>query len=235
MKALVLSAGMGSRMRGFSTLPKGLMCYVDGEFLVERLIRQLHQVGVDDITVVVGYKKSFMLQVLDHVENITVVDNPFFDKDKNIYSMKLGLEKIVDDDVLVFESDMIASDDLVGFVAGSDFIDHSVWYTNGVFKKGMYGGILRTDGDDCVVDIQVVDSYKNRYRDYSKLSGMMRISQSELSVFKKLLEVYSNNTLDQYYLVPWMENLDVLPCIRADISHYVFSSFNTSSSGFSFI
>ena len=218
---------MGSRMRGFSSLPKGLMCYVDGEFLVERLIRQLHQVGIDNITVVVGYKKSFMLQILDRVENVTVVDNPLYDKDKNILSMKLGLKDITDDDIVVFESDMIASDDLVGFVTGTDFIDHSVWYTNGIFKKGMYGGILRTDGDDHVTDIKIVDRYNTCYNGYHKLSGIMRINSSELDMFKKLLKVYSNNTLDQYYLNPWIENLDVLPCIRGDISHYVFSSFNT--------
>ncbi len=56
--AVILAAGGGDiSAKSVYSLPKGL--YVkDGETLIERQIRQLKEVGIDDITVVVGYKQE---------------------------------------------------------------------------------------------------------------------------------------------------------------------------------
>lgn len=56
--AVIMAAGGGDiSSKSVYSLPKGL--YVkDGETLIERTIRQLKEAGVDDITVVVGYKQE---------------------------------------------------------------------------------------------------------------------------------------------------------------------------------
>ena len=56
--AVILAAGFGSRFvpLTFET-PKGLL-EVFGERMIERQIAQLHEVGVTDITIVVGYLKE---------------------------------------------------------------------------------------------------------------------------------------------------------------------------------
>lgn len=56
--AVILAAGGGDiSAKSVYSLPKGL--YVkDGETLIERQIRQLKEAGIDDITVVVGYKQE---------------------------------------------------------------------------------------------------------------------------------------------------------------------------------
>ena len=56
--AIILAAG-GSDISAKSVYskPKGLF-YKDGETLIERQIRQLKEAGIDDITVVVGYKQE---------------------------------------------------------------------------------------------------------------------------------------------------------------------------------
>lgn len=62
--AVIMAAGMSSRFAPLSyEKPKGLML-VKGEILIERQIRQLHEAGITDITVVVGYMKEkfFYLQ-----------------------------------------------------------------------------------------------------------------------------------------------------------------------------
>lgn len=54
--AIIMAAGLSSRFAPLSyEKPKGLTL-VKGEVLIERQIRQLKAVGIDDITVVVGYK-----------------------------------------------------------------------------------------------------------------------------------------------------------------------------------
>ena len=56
--AIILAAGFGVRMVPINVLqPKGLL-EVHGEPLIERLITQLHEVGITDITVVVGFMKG---------------------------------------------------------------------------------------------------------------------------------------------------------------------------------
>ena len=56
-KAIILAAGLGMRMVPINTeVPKALLT-VKGETLIERLIHQLHEVNVYDITVVVGFMK----------------------------------------------------------------------------------------------------------------------------------------------------------------------------------
>jgi CTP:phosphocholine cytidylyltransferase-like protein/thiamine kinase-like enzyme len=62
--AVIMAAGMSTRFAPLSyEKPKGLLT-VKGEILIERQIRQLHAVGITDITVVVGYMKEqfFYLQ-----------------------------------------------------------------------------------------------------------------------------------------------------------------------------
>ena len=55
---MILAAGYGMRMVPINMeTPKGLL-EVEGEPLIERLIRQLHAVKVKEIYVVVGFKKE---------------------------------------------------------------------------------------------------------------------------------------------------------------------------------
>ena len=57
--AIIMAAGLSSRLAPISyEKPKGLL-RVRGEVLIERQLRQLQEAGVTDITVVVGYKKEY--------------------------------------------------------------------------------------------------------------------------------------------------------------------------------
>ena len=63
--AVILAAGFGSRFvpMTFET-PKGLL-EVYGERMIERQIKQLHEAGVTDITIVVGYLKEKFEYLID--------------------------------------------------------------------------------------------------------------------------------------------------------------------------
>ena len=53
-----LAAGKSSNFAPFTyEKPKGIFC-VKGEILIERQIRQLHEAGVEEIYIVVGYMKE---------------------------------------------------------------------------------------------------------------------------------------------------------------------------------
>lgn len=72
--ALIMAAGLSSRFAPISyEKPKGLLM-VRGEVLIERQIRQLLEAGIDDITVVVGYKKEYFFY-LEDVFGVHIVVN----------------------------------------------------------------------------------------------------------------------------------------------------------------
>ena len=73
--AIILAAGFGMRMVPINlTTPKALI-EVNGEPLIERTIRQLHEAGVTDITVVVGFMKEQFEYLMDEY-GVDLVDQP---------------------------------------------------------------------------------------------------------------------------------------------------------------
>ena len=64
--AVILAAGFGSRFVPLTfEMPKGLL-EVYGERMIERQIKQLHEAGVTDITIVVGYLKEKFEYLIDN-------------------------------------------------------------------------------------------------------------------------------------------------------------------------
>jgi len=73
--AVIIAAGFGSRFvpLTFET-PKGLL-EVFGERMIERQIRQLHEAGITDITIVVGYLKEKFEYLIDKYQ-VKLLYNP---------------------------------------------------------------------------------------------------------------------------------------------------------------
>lgn len=89
-QAVILAAGFGLRMIPINLeTPKGVL-QVKGEVLIERLIRQLHQVGVHRITVVVGFMKE-QYEYLIQEFGVELVVNTEYASRNNLYSLRLAL------------------------------------------------------------------------------------------------------------------------------------------------
>lgn len=91
--AIIMAAGMSSRFVPLSLeKPKGLL-EVRGEILIERQIRQLQAAGIDDITVVVGYKKE-MFFYLEEQFHVKLVVNPDYYKYNNTSTLMCVLPRL---------------------------------------------------------------------------------------------------------------------------------------------
>lgn len=224
-QAIVLAAGRSRRMEHLSNKePKCLLPYRD-ESILKRLVRQLKQNGIEKIVVTAGYRASSIHKMFNNEPGVEIVENRMYEEDVNILSMNLALVHI-QGACGIFEADTVLEDDLVKYIVGSDFEKRSVWFTKGKFKPPQYGAILRSDRRGNVTDLQIISAYHDRYKHYSKITGVMRISANEIELFRALVSTYSRNTIKQYYLVPWIENLKLLPCMEADISPFAFFTFN---------
>lgn len=91
--AVILAAGLSSRFAPISyEHPKGLL-KVRGEVLIERQIEQLLAAGVDDIIVVVGYKKEAFFY-LEEKYGVEIVVNRDYAERNNNASLMLVRERL---------------------------------------------------------------------------------------------------------------------------------------------
>ena len=88
--AIIMAAGSGSRLAPLSyEKPKGML-EVRGEILIERLIRQLREAGIEHICVVVGYMKE-AFSYLEETFGVAMVENPAY-ADRNNHSSLMAAE-----------------------------------------------------------------------------------------------------------------------------------------------
>ena len=92
-RAIILAAGFGMRMVPINTeMPKGLL-EVNGEPLIERIIKQLHEVGIQEIYVVVGFMKEKYEYLMDEY-GVELVVNPDYATKNNLHSLRLAKEHL---------------------------------------------------------------------------------------------------------------------------------------------
>lgn len=92
-RAIILAAGFGMRMVPINLeMPKGLL-EVNGEALIERAIRQLHEVGIKEIYIVVGFMKERYEYLIDEY-GVELVVNPEYASRNNLHSVNLVREHL---------------------------------------------------------------------------------------------------------------------------------------------
>lgn len=113
MQAIILAAGMGKRLKELTNDNTKCMIRVNDMRLIERMLRQLEALGLDQIVLVVGYKGQ---QLIDFIETLNIktpiryVWNEIYDKTNNIYSLYLAKDYMLENDTLLIESDLIFED-----------------------------------------------------------------------------------------------------------------------------
>jgi len=110
MKAIILAAGFGNRMRPLTNTIHKTLIKIGNETIIERIINGLIANRIKDIVIVTGYLadtlKDYLLSRHSQI-NFTFVHNARFRQTNNIYSLALAMNSIeIDDDILIIESDL---------------------------------------------------------------------------------------------------------------------------------
>ncbi len=91
--AIILAAGFGMRMVPINTeTPKGLL-EIKGERLIECTIRQLHEVGITEIYVVVGFMKEQYEYLIDEY-GVDLIVAPDYASKNNLHSLKTAADHL---------------------------------------------------------------------------------------------------------------------------------------------
>jgi len=112
MKAVILAAGQGTRIRAVHGERPKCLIKVDDETILDHQIDGLSKAGINEIAIVVGYEKQ---QIIRHVRRkfgrrtpkITFIDNPAFALTNNMYSLWMAREWISGDGFACLNADVI--------------------------------------------------------------------------------------------------------------------------------
>jgi 2-aminoethylphosphonate-pyruvate transaminase len=106
-EAIILAAGMGTRLRGLvDDRPKGLIA-IDGQPLVGRSIALMRGAGIERITIVAGYRSDDYQQFAAGAADLRILVNDAFASTGSMASLAIALRATPDADVLIVESDIV--------------------------------------------------------------------------------------------------------------------------------
>ncbi|SEN87850.1 sugar phosphate nucleotidyltransferase [Peptostreptococcus russellii] len=186
MKAIVLAAGLGTRLRPITNdTPKSLV-KVMGEAMAERQVRFLKERGIEDITIVTGYLAE-KFDYLKEKYGVKLVFNDKYDKYNNIYTMYLVKDLLPDS--YVIEGDIYMNSNIFR----SDIKDTSYF---SCYKKNFSNEWeLKFNKEDKIEDIVIGNG--SGYI----MCGISYWSKSEGELIKSKLEKISD--IDDYKNLYW--------------------------------
>lgn len=104
MKIIILAAGIGKRFRAIN-LPKALTILANGESILEHQLNVLSEfVSLDDVMVVIGYRKE---QMIEKFPDLLYVYNPRFAQENTSKSLLRALRKVHNEDVIWINGDVV--------------------------------------------------------------------------------------------------------------------------------
>ena len=169
-KAFILGAGFGSRMVPVTLhMPKPLVKVKDKR-IIETLLDALVEKGIEDITIVCGYKKECFDILLEKYPFIKLVSNDEYDSTNSISS----LEKVINDigDCYICEADF--------YISNADVIHKYNYCTN-------YLGSYTKETDDWCLDLDngYVKNYRKGGKDCYRAYCISYWSKEDAEILKK--------------------------------------------------
>ncbi len=179
MQAIILAAGMGRRLGELTRENTKCMVEVNGVRLIDRLLGQLSSLSLRRVIIVVGYQGQKLMDYIGHRYDgrltIEYAENPIYDKTNNIYSLSLVKEKMLEDDTLLIESDLIFSDRLFQMILEDEYPNVALVAK---YESWMDGTMVRIDEARNIVNFVPKKAF--RYEDvdeYYKTVNIYKFSR----------------------------------------------------------
>ena len=152
MQAIILAAGMGKRLKHLTKDKTKCMVEVNGRTLIRRTLDILEKQNLSRIIIVTGYMGDTLRSYVESLgikTPVEFIDNPIYDKTNNIYSLARARDKMVEDDTLLFESDLIFEQEVVERLINDP---RPTLATVALFESWMSGTCLKIDKEDKIID-----------------------------------------------------------------------------------
>lgn len=201
MKAIILAAGQGTRLKKYTeNLPKGMLLF-DGKTIIERQIEMYRAYGIDKIIVVRGFAADKI-----NYEGVTYCTNEDY-ANTNMVESLMAARKEFDDDVIVSYSDILFDGKMLGTMISSE-VDFGVAVDDNwqMYWMKRYGKVdfdtesLAIDENDNIIELGL-ESPELTAID-ARYIGLLKFSKDGLEKIVKTLEDAYKNYQDK----PWQQS-----------------------------
>ena len=193
MQAIILAAGMGKRLGEYTKNNTKCMVPVNGTRLVDRLLGQLSKLHLNRVVIVVGYEGKKLMDYLGNSYQglkIEYVKNPVYDKTNNIYSLFLARDKMIEDETLLVESDLIFQDGMFDLLVNNPYPNLALVAK---YESWMDGTMVRIDEENNIINFITKEAFS--YNDIDKYYKTVNIYKFSTDFSKNkyvpFLEAYS--------------------------------------------
>lgn len=122
-KAIILVAGVSKRLRRVTNDKPKCLLMLNGITILDYQIKALTKINVDQILIVVGYKKDMIIEHVKELSQVTIVENNLFETTDNAYSTFLALREVNPDidSVIILDGDILFDFDLLRRLVDSKY------------------------------------------------------------------------------------------------------------------
>jgi len=118
MKALILAAGRGTRIRSIHGEHPKCLISSDGEAILDHQIHALFAADVREIGIVVGYESEQIIEHVktrhrDHFHRFCFIHNPKFETTNNIYSLWVARDWLRGEAFMCLNADVLCEPDIL--------------------------------------------------------------------------------------------------------------------------
>ena len=201
MKAIILAAGQGTRLKKYTeNLPKGMLEF-DGKTIIERQIETYRKCGIMDIIVVRGFA----------ADKITYADVKYYENEDyantNMVESLMAAKQEFDDDVIVSYSDVLFEEGMLrGMMEREDDFAVAVDINWQEYWQARYGKVdfdtesLSLDGNDNIIELGLeapkLEDIDARY------IGLLKFSKNALS---EIVAIHDRD-YESYQNRPWKQS-----------------------------
>lgn len=202
MKAIILAAGIGSRLKKITQDKAKCMVEVNGESLIERALKQLDKKKLEEIVIVTGYKEKILKEFIEKLNiktKIKFYNNEVYNKTNNIYSLFLAKEELINNDIILLESDLIFEEKLLENLINNSFENLAVVSE---YEPWMDGTCVELDKNNNIIEFVSGQNFdfKNTKNLYKTVNIYKLSKDFNNKYYIPFLEAYiSSKGTNQYY------------------------------------
>lgn len=203
---------------------------VAGQPSLQFILDEVIQAGAQDIVVVVGHRQADIETfVRSHYgQAVRCVINEQYDVDVNIQSVQIGVDALRQPGAgyMIIETDLVMESAGWHCVLSIDDPRQSFWVTHGRYSRSLTGGALYADAHGAVRQIVYRPQFDSTYEGWQKLLGILYVGSNAVVRDMQLRRKAIEQSVPQYYMMPWVESLAELPCGSRSLDDVYAVSFN---------
>lgn len=221
MQAIFLAAGMGRRLKELTSNATKCMVEVNGQTMIERSLHNLELLKcVDKIIFVIGYEGDKLREYVDSLGidiPIEYIRNDIYDKTNNIYSLYLAKDKLMEDDTLLLESDLVYEEAVIRKLVENPYpslvlVDK--------FESWMDGTCIKIDDDNNIISFLDKKRFDfSETGEYYKTVNLYKFSKDfSVKHYVPFLEAYCKALgHNEYYeqvlkVITFLDNPEIKAC-----------------------